>query len=201
MPALFTFSAPRFSAALLPMGRFANAILPSPCGSTHPAQESDALSPDLPFRSVQDSLVEMTEIVLPEDTNPRGTIFGGRVLALIDKCAAVTAMRHSRSEVVTVSLDSVEFRSNVRVGNILVLHSRLNAAFASSMEVEVEVHSEDPFTGQRKLTTRAFVTMVALDENARPAPVPTLSLSTDDERDRAAQAAERRTTRLSRRVH
>ena len=158
------------------------------------------MSSDLPLRSVQDSLVEMTEIVLPEDTNPRGTIFGGRVLALIDKCAAVSAMRHSRSEVVTVSMDSVEFRSNVRVGNILVLHSRLNAVFASSMEVEVEVHSEEPFTGQRKLTTRAFVTMVALDENARPAPVPTLSLSTDDERDRAAQAALRRATRLSRRT-
>jgi acyl-CoA hydrolase len=145
---------------------------------------------------VGDSVVQMTEIVLPEDTNPRGSIFGGRVLALIDKCAAIAAMRHARREVVTVSLDSVTFLSPVRVGDVLALHGRLNAAFRTSMEVEVAVHSENPLTGDRRLTTTAFVTLVALDERGRPAAVTPLRASGDEERRRALAAAERRRHRL-----
>lgn len=146
-----------------------------------------------------DSLAEMTEIVLPEDTNSRGSIFGGRVLALVDKCAAIVAMRHTRSEVVTASLDSVDFKSGVRVGNILVLSGRLNAVFKSSMEIEIEVHSEDPLTGTRRLTTRAFVTMVAMGTKGRIAPAPRLELVSDEERERAAAAATRRRERIARR--
>jgi len=142
----------------------------------------------------------MTEIVLPEDTNARGSIFGGRVLALVDKCAAIVAMRHTRSEVVTASLDSVDFRSGVRVGNILVLSGRLNAVFKSSMEVEIEVHSEDPLTGARHLTTRAFVTMVAMGPQGGISPAPLLELVSDDERKRAAAAADRRRERVARRA-
>jgi acyl-CoA hydrolase len=150
-------------------------------------------------RLVDDSRVEMTEIVLPEDTNPRGTIFGGRVLSLVDKCAAVVAMRHARCEVLTASVDTVEFRNPVRLGNVLILRGRMNAAFRSSMEIEVEVLAEDPSTGVRKLTTRALVTMVAVNEQDRPQPIPALSLGTDEERERAAQAAERRKLRLAQR--
>jgi acyl-CoA hydrolase len=139
----------------------------------------------------------MTEIVLPEDSNPRGSIFGGRVLALIDKCAAVAALRHARSEVVTVAMDSVEFRSGVRVGDILVLDGRVNAAFGSSMEVEVTVHAEDPPSGRRTLTTTAFVTMVAVGPDGRPGPVPALEAVTEDDRRRADEAAARRRARLS----
>ncbi len=154
---------------------------------------------DRPPRRVQDSLVEMTEIVLPEDTNPRGTIFGGRVLALVDKCAAVCAMRHARTEAVTASLDSVDFRNPVRLGDVLVLRGRMNAVFASSMEIEVEVHAEDPRSGRRTLTTRAFVTMVATDGAGRPMRVPPLACETAEERERAGRAAERRKARLARR--
>lgn len=150
-------------------------------------------------RSVAASVVEMTEIVLPEDTNPRGHIFGGRVLALVDKCAAVVAMRHARTEVVTAALDSVDFRSGARTGDILVLHGRLNAAFGSSMEIEVEVHAEDPEEGSRRLTTRAFVTMVAVDASGRPSTVPRLRLDSEAEDARAREAAERRRERLARR--
>ena len=142
----------------------------------------------------------MTEIVLPEDSNPRGSIFGGRVLALVDKCAAVAALRHARSDVLTVSMDSVEFHNTVRVGDVLVLEGRLNAAFRSSMEVEVEVRSEDPATGARRLTTRAFVTMVAVDASGQPIAVPGLVARDDDERGRARGAALRRTARLARRA-
>ena len=150
-------------------------------------------------RRVGDSLVQMTEIVLPEDSNARGSIFGGRVLSLIDKCAAVAAMRHARGLVVTVSLDSVTFMNKVSVGDVLLLCGRLNAAFGSSMEVEVEVHSEDPHTGARERTTRALVTMVAVDADARPTRVPRLEATNDDERRRAEEATERRRRRLAER--
>jgi acyl-CoA hydrolase len=139
----------------------------------------------------------MTEIVLPEDTNPRGSIFGGRVLALVDKCAAVAAMRHARSEVLTVSMDSVEFHNAVRVGDVLVLEGRLNAAFRSSMEIEVEVRSEDRASGARKLTTRAYVTMVAVDTDGHPIPVPPLSDRSAEDRARSEQAGRRRAARLA----
>jgi acyl-CoA hydrolase len=155
---------------------------------------------DVRTRLTAESLVEMTEIVLPEDTNARGSIFGGRVLALVDKCAAIVAMRHARSEVVTASLDSVGFRSGVHVGNVLVLSGRLNAVFGSSMEIEIEVHSEDPLSGDRRLTTRAFVTMVAVDTQGRPAPAPRLEFVSDEERERAAAAAARRRERIARRA-
>lgn len=151
-------------------------------------------------RSVSDSLVQMTEIVLPEDTNPKGTIFGGRVLALIDKCAAVAAMRHARHEVLTVSVDSVEFRNPVRLGDVLLLQGRINAAFGSSMELEVEVHAEDPLSGARRLTTRAFVTMVAVGPQGRPVQVPPLEAADAEERRRALEAADRRKARLARRA-
>ncbi len=153
----------------------------------------------VPPRGVSESRVEMTEIVLPEDTNARGTIFGGRVMALVDKCAAVAAMRHTRGGVLTVSVDSLEFRHPVRLGNVLVLEARVNAVFGSSMEVEVEVRAEDPRTGERRLTTRAFVTMVAVDDDSHPVPAPPLLLRTDEERARTAAAAERRRHRLARR--
>jgi acyl-CoA hydrolase len=139
----------------------------------------------------------MTEIVLPEDTNPHGSVFGGRVLGLIDKCAAAVALRHARSHVLTASLDSVVFLNRVHLGNLLLLEGRLNAAFGSSMEVEVEVWAEDPLSGGRTLTTTAFVTMVAVDVAGRPRTVPGLEARDAAERERAAQATRRREARLA----
>ena len=138
----------------------------------------------------------MTEIVLPEDSNPRGSVFGGRVLALIDKCAAIVAIRHARCETVTIAIDSVVFINKVWVGNLIILNGHINAAFGSSMEIEVTVHSEDPLSGERKLTTTAFVTLVAVDQHDRPQPVPRLEVTSDEEHRRAARAAERRRRRL-----
>jgi acyl-CoA hydrolase len=142
----------------------------------------------------------MTELVLPEDTNAKGSIFGGRVLSLIDKCAAIAAMRHARSDVLTISMDSVVFLTKVRLGDVLQLNGRLNAAFGSSMEVEVTVRSEDPHTGKRTLTTTALVTMVAVDAQGRPLQVPALELADEGERKRAEQAAARRRERLASRA-
>ena len=148
-------------------------------------------------RRPADSLVEMTEIVLPEDANSHGSIFGGRVLALIDKCAAIVAMRHTHSLVLTASVDSVAFLNAVRIGHVLVLKGWINAVFGSSMEAEVHVFSEDPLTSERNITTRAFVTMVAVDSDGRPHPAPALAATDESERRRAADAAERRRARLA----
>jgi len=158
-------------------------------------------SPSTIERRVDDSIVKMTEIVLPEDTNPEGSIFGGRVLALIDKCAAIVAMRHARSQVATVSLDSVTFLSKVRVGYVLMLGGRINAAFGSSMEIEVTVRSENPLSGEERLTTTALVTMVAVDASGRPCAAPGLLLASEEEERRAERAAARRRARLAHRPH
>lgn len=143
------------------------------------------------------SHVEMTEIVLPEDANSHGSVFGGRVLALVDKCAAIVAMRHTHSLVLTASVDSVAFVNSAQVGHILILEGRLNAVFGSSMEAEVHVFSEDPLSGDRRITTRAFVTMVAVDGIGRPHAAPPLDKETDEEIRRAAEACERRRARLA----
>jgi acyl-CoA hydrolase len=138
----------------------------------------------------------MTELVLPEDTNNYGHIFGGRLLALADKCAAMAAMRHCRMPVVTASFDRVDFLQPVRQGMIVILTSEVNAAFTTSMEVGVRIEAEDPRSGARLATSRALISLVAIDENGRPSPVPPLEPETDEERQRMARARERKAQRL-----
>jgi len=137
----------------------------------------------------------MTEIVMPEDTNHRGNIFGGRVLSLIDKASAVAAMRHCHMPVVTASIDRVDFLAGAKEGSILILEAVLDAVFRTSMEVGVTVFAEDPLSGARHLTCRAFVTLVAVDEAGRPMPVPPLEVRGADQERRAREAAERRRRR------
>lgn len=134
----------------------------------------------------------MTEIVLPEDSNSHGSVFGGRVLALVDKCAAAVALRHARAPVLTVALGPVSFLAQVKVGDLLLLEGRLNAVFRSSMEIEVSVRSEDPLTGERQLTTRALAIFVVVDGAGRPVPAPPLRLRTAAEKRRAREAHARR---------
>jgi acyl-CoA hydrolase len=145
------------------------------------------------------SNVEMTEVVLPEDTNQYGHAWGGRVMALIDKAAVIAALRHCRINVVTASVDSLTFRAPVRLGHILRLRASLNAAFRTSMEVGVKVLSEDPLTGLQAHCCSAYVTMVALDATGRPTPVPGLVPAGADGRRRQRAARRRRRARLGRR--
>ncbi len=150
-------------------------------------------------RTPSASRVEMTELVLPEDTNNYGHIFGGRLLALADKCAAMAALRHCRLPVVTASFDRVDFLRPVRQGMIVILRGEVSAAFRSSMEVVVGIEAEDPVTGLRVTTARALITLVALDATGHPASVPELVLETDEERARFERATERRRHRLENR--
>jgi len=145
------------------------------------------------------SRVEMTEIVLPEDTNQYGHVWGGRVMTLIDKAAAIAAVRHSRTNVVTASVDSLIFRAPVKLGHILRLLSSVNATFHSSMEVGVKVISEDPLSGRQAHCCSAYVTMVALDAGGRPTPVPRLVPAGTEDRRRQLEAARRRRARLQQR--
>jgi acyl-CoA hydrolase len=138
----------------------------------------------------------MTELVIPEDTNPQGNIFGGRVMALIDKAAAIVGLRHSRTQVATASVDSLTFHSPIRLGSIVVIEARLNAVFRSSMEVGVRVESEEVLTGKRRHTTTAFVTVVSIDAAGRPLPAPPLLLETEEDRQLAREAERRRAYRL-----
>jgi len=147
-------------------------------------------------RLSRESRVEMTEIVLPEDSNQNGHAWGGRVMSLIDKAAAIAATRHCRATVVTASVDSLGFLAPVRLGHILRLFASVNDAFRTSMEVGVKVFSEDPLTGHEAHCCSAYVTMVSLDARGRPAPVPDLLPEGPEGRRRRRDALRRRGGRL-----
>jgi acyl-CoA hydrolase len=148
-------------------------------------------------RTVAESTVEMIELVLPNDANPLGNILGGRVMHLIDIAGAIAAHRHSRREVVTASVDYLDFVHPIRVGQMIQLKAHVTRVFRTSMEVEVRVFMEDYRTGEHRQTSSAFVTYVALDEDGRPTPAPPLVLRTVDERRRHREALARRKNRLA----
>jgi len=148
-------------------------------------------------KPVSASRSEMAEVVLPAQTNPLGKLLGGQVMHLVDMAAAMAASRHSNSYVVTASVDYIDFRNAVNLGELVILKSQVNRVFNTSMEVGVEVFSEQILTGQRKHTTTAYVTFVAIDEYTKqPKTVRPLLLKTAEEKKRFREAAERRKTRL-----
>jgi acyl-CoA hydrolase len=149
-------------------------------------------------RAGKDSFVEMTQLLLPGDANALGATFGGSVMGWIDICAAVSAQRHARQNVVTASMDDLHFHAPIKIGFQVILRARVVAAFTSSMEVGVTVHSENPHTGERQLTTTALLTFVALDKEGQRMPVPSLRCETEDEAHAAAEANKRRTERIAR---
>jgi acyl-CoA hydrolase len=151
----------------------------------------------LPGRAVSASRTEMTELVLPQDSNLLGNILGGRVMHLIDVAGAIAAHRHCHRQVVTASVDHLDFLNPVRVGDLIILEAQVNRAFHTSVEVGVEVYSEDSVAGVRKHTTTAFLTFVALDEAGKPVPVPPLIVKTNEERKRFEEAGERRKARIA----
>jgi acyl-CoA hydrolase len=138
----------------------------------------------------------MVELVLPNDANTLGNVLGGRVLHWIDLAAAIVAHRHCRSETVTVSLDQMSFLAPIRVGQLAVIAARMTYTGRTSMEIRVDVTCEDLLTGERRPTSTAYLTFVAIDKKGRPAPVPPLILETEEERREARAASGRREARL-----
>jgi acyl-CoA hydrolase len=143
------------------------------------------------------SRVEMTELVLPGDTNALGTIFGGKVMQWIDIAASVSGMRHSGGNVVTASLDALTFLTPIQLGEIVVLRAQVNYSGRTSMEIGVRVEAENPRTGERRYTTKAYLTFVAIDAAGKPRLIPPLVLESDEDRRRAADAEGRRAARLA----
>ena len=153
---------------------------------------------ELKGKPVEASRSEMAEVVLPAQTNALGKLLGGHVMHLVDIAAAMAAHRHSNSYVVTASVDYIDFRNPVNLGEIVMLKSQVNRVFHTSMEVGVEVYSENVLTGVSKHTTTAYVTFVAIDEHTKkPKAVPPLILKTAEEEQRFREAGERREVRLA----
>lgn len=151
-------------------------------------------------RRVGDSATEMTQLVLPQHANVHGSVLGGTVMHWVDLAAAIVANRHSRRPVVTAAFDEMAFLAPIQVGQVALLRARLTLVDRSSMEIRVDVESEDMLTGERRTTGTAFVTFVALDPvTHRPTPVPPLVLESEAERREHGLALERRRLRLERR--
>lgn len=146
-------------------------------------------------KPVRASVTTLSDLMGPPDANLHGTVFGGKVLAMVDKAAAVAAMRHAGRLCVTVAMDRVEFHVPIEVGDVVVAEARVNGVGRSSVEVGVDVYAERPGGGARRHTNSCLVTMVAVDSKRRPAAVPPLLAETPDEKRRAAEAAARRAAR------
>jgi acyl-CoA hydrolase len=147
-----------------------------------------------------DSHVEMTELVLPNDTNQLGNLLGGRLMHWVDIAAALSAQRHSGRICVTASVDEMSFLGPVKLGQVVRLRASVNRAFHTSMEVGVHVIVEDFRTGDTRHVSTAYLTFVAIDEFGRGVPVPTLEPESDDEKRRYQDAEERRSVRLAKRA-
>jgi acyl-CoA hydrolase len=141
-------------------------------------------------------IAEMMEMVLPNDANILGNILGGNVMHLVDICAATAASRHCRRPVVTASIDSLEFRYPIKVGELIIVKAALNRAFKTSMEIGAKVWSENLLTGECKHTSSAYLTFVALDESGKPTMVPPYQPVTPEETRRWHDANVRRENRL-----
>ena len=144
------------------------------------------------------SQIEMTELVLPNDTNILGNLLGGRLMHWIDIAGAMAASRHSGRVVATVALDSLDFRHPTRMGELVILRAKLTWVGRTSMEVIVKAYAENYKTGNVILTNKAYITYVALDESGRPTPVPPLIIETEQEKKDFLEAEQRRNERLKR---
>jgi len=147
-------------------------------------------------RKVSDSRTVVARVMMPQDANVAGNVFGGSILKMVDEIAYVAATGHARTNVVTASVDRMSFLSPVHVGDLLTLKANVNAVWRSSMEIGVRVEAMNPRTGEVRHTGSSYLTVVALGPDERPSPVPALVLETDEDvrRNRAAMA--RRARRL-----
>ena len=144
---------------------------------------------------VRDSQVTMSQLMLPSDANPHGSVHGGTVLRLIDNAAGVAATRHTRMKVVTARLDEMSFLNPVHIGNLLTAKASVNATWTTSMEVGVRVESEDLWTGETLHVASAYLVFVGLGDDDRPSPVPPIAAESTSERRRMADAQRRRDAR------
>lgn len=151
-------------------------------------------------RTVGESVHETSQVMMPGHANNLGHVFGGVVLAMMDTTAAVSAIRHARSSCVTASIDRVDFREPIHLGDLVIMKASVNHVGRTSMEIGVRVEAEDLQSGNRRHTNSCYLTFVAVDRNGRPIEVPDLKPETPDEIRRHQAAVERRRRRLEERV-
>jgi len=151
-------------------------------------------------KRASDSATEMVQVVLPNDANPLGFILGGTVMHLIDIAGAIACHRHTRTLLVTAAVDDLQFLHSIKVGDLIILNAHVTCAFTTSLEVQVDVFSEETLTGKRQLTSRAFLTFVAIDRDGGRVTVPPLLVETEEERRVCEDAHRRRAARLKRKA-
>jgi len=140
--------------------------------------------------------VLMTEIVMPQHTNPIGVIFGGVIMSWIDIASAIAAGRHCKTHVATASIDAIQFIKPIHLGWIVTIRASINRVWNSSMEIGLQLRAENPLSDEEHHSASAYVTMVALDNEGRAVKVPEIIIGTDEEKRRYRQAGERREQRL-----
>lgn len=150
-------------------------------------------------KPVRESGHETSELMMPHHANNLGHVFGGVMLSMMDKTAAVAAFRHCRKNVVTASIDRVDFREPILVGDLVVMKASVNFVGRTSMEVGVRVEAEELLTGRRRHTNSCYLTFVAVDRNGRPIEIPKLVAETPDQIRRQSAAEQRRKRRLEER--
>ncbi len=153
------------------------------------------MSGDRPPKPISASRCTLSALMGPQESNSLGNVHGGVIMKMVDEAGALAAMRHATQPVVTVAIDSMTFVEPVRLGFLVVCKAELTWVGRTSMEVRVEVTTENPFLGQPKVTNTAYLVYVAIDGQGRPAPVPPLLFETDEERARAVQAQQRQAYR------
>jgi uncharacterized protein (TIGR00369 family) len=151
---------------------------------------------EMEAKRVSETSVIMVQPMSPQDANQAGNVHGGVIMKLIDMAGAIVAQRHAQTNIVTASVDRIDFLQPVFIGDVLFLKASLNLVGRTSMEVGVRVESENPLTGEIRHNASAFLTYVSLDESRKPAEVPRLILETDDEKRRNRDAQARREARL-----
>ena len=139
-----------------------------------------------------DSLTVLTDLVLPSETNPLNNLFGGELLARMDRAASIAARRHSRRIVVTASVNHVAFNRSIPLGSVVTIEAKVSRAFTSSMEIYLDVWIDDRESGSRTKANEAIYTFVAVDEMGNPVPVPPLEPQTEEEQARFAAALRRK---------
>lgn len=146
-------------------------------------------------KKVSESKTEISQLMMPQHANLAGVVFGGTILALADSVAYVCASRHAGPNCVTVSVDKVDFREPIRIGELVSCSASVNFVGKTSMEVGIKIMAEDLKTGLRRHTNSCYFTMVALDEKGKPAAAPGLVLESEDDKRRHRAAQKRRAAR------
>ena len=148
-------------------------------------------------KRIGESTIIMAQLMNPQDANPAGNVHGGVIMKLIDNAAGCAAVRHARSNVVTASIDRMDFHNPVFVGDLVTLSASLNFVGKTSMELGVRVEAENLITGKKRHTASAYLTFVALDGNGHPLLLSPLVVETDEEKRRNQEASNRRKARLA----